>query len=111
MYTPVEIQGKTFKGSGMGYSKTDVDTFVADIAKDYQQLYEENVSLKEQVNNLNASLAHYKDIEKSLQKALVLAETTAEETVASAHKNAVVIEQEAVLKAQSIVADAKVELE
>ena len=44
MYTPVEIQGKTFKGSGMGYSKTDVDTFVADIAKDYQQLYEENVS-------------------------------------------------------------------
>ncbi len=57
------------------------------------------------------SLSQYKEREKSLQKALVLAETTAEETVVSAKKNATVIEQEAVLKAQAIVADAKVELE
>ena len=67
--------------------------------------------MKEEINNLNASLNHYKEIEKSLQKALVLAETTAEETIVGAKKNATVIEQEAVLKAQTIVADAKVQLE
>ena len=38
-------------------------------------------------------------------------ETTAEETILSARKNATVIEQEAILKAQSIVADSKIELE
>ena len=27
MLTPIEIQGKTFKNSGMGYSKADVDSF------------------------------------------------------------------------------------
>ena len=36
---------------------------------------------------------------------------TAEETISSARTNATVIEQEAVLKAQSIVADAKIELD
>ena len=28
MLTPIEIQGKTFKNSGMGYSKADVDSFL-----------------------------------------------------------------------------------
>jgi len=111
MLTPIEIQGKTFKGSGMGYSKADVDVFFQSLYSDYEELYTENISLKEKINNLNESLNHYREIEKSLQKALVLAETTAEETVLSAKKNATVIEQEAVLKAQTIVADAKVDLE
>ena len=81
MLTPIEIQGKTFKNSGMGYSKADVDSFFSTISSDYEALYKENLSLKEKINNLNASLDHYKEIE------------------------------EAVLKAQTIVADAKVELE
>ena len=111
MLTPIEIQGKTFKNSGMGYSKADVDSFFSSLSADFETLYKENLSLKEEINNLNASLNHYKEIEKSLQKALVLAETTAEETIVGAKKNATVIEQEAVLKAQTIVADAKVQLE
>ena len=106
MLTPIEIQGKTFKNSGMGYSKADVDSFFSSVSADFEALYKENLSLKEKINNLDASLSHYKEIEKSLQKALVLAET-----IVGAKKNATVIEQEAVLKAQSIVADAKVELE
>ncbi len=109
--TPIEIQSKSFKGSGMGYQKADVDTFMAQVVSAYEELYKENMSLKEKLDNMTESLNHYKEIEKSLQKALVLAETTAEETVVSAKKNAIVIEQEAVLKAQSIVADAKVDLE
>jgi cell division initiation protein len=111
MLTPIELQGKTFKNSGMGYSKADVDSFFNSLSEDYENLYKENLSMKEKINNLNESLNHYKEIEKSLQKALVLAETTAEETIVGARKNATVIEQEAVLKAQTIVADAKVELE
>lgn len=81
MLTPIEIQGKTFKNSGMGYSKADVDSFFSSVSADFEALYKENLSLKEKINNLDASLSHYKEIEKSLQKALVLAETTAEETI------------------------------
>lgn len=74
-------------------------------------LYRENSELKDKINILNDGINHYKSIEKSLQKALVLAEQTAEDTITSAKANATVIEQEAVLKAQSIVADAKIELD
>lgn len=110
MLTPIDVQAKTFK-SGMGYSKADVDSFLTNLYADYETLYRENMELKDKTSLLNESLNRYKDIEKSLQKALVLAETTSEETIASAKTNAAVIEQEARVKAEAIVADAKQELE
>ena len=110
MLTPIDVQAKIFK-SGMGYSKADVDSFLTNLYADYGTLYRENMELKDKTNLLNESLNRYKDIEKSLQKALVLAETTSEETIASAKTNAAVIEQEARVKPQAIVADAKQELE
>ncbi len=111
MLTPIDIQSKVFRSSGMGYQKADVDAFFSTVFSSYEELYKENNELKEKISAMADNLNHYKEIEKALQKALVLAETTAEETVVSAKKNATVIEQEAVLKAQSIVADAKVEME
>ena len=110
MLTPIDVQAKIFK-SGMGYSKADVDSFLTNLYADYGTLYKENMELKDKTNLLNESLNRYKDIEKSLQKALVLAETTSEETIASAKTNSAVIEQEARVKAEAIVADAKQELE
>lgn len=110
MLTPIDVQAKTFK-SGMGYSKADVDSFLTNLYTDYETLYRENMELKDKVGLLGESLNRYIDIEKSLQKALVLAETTSEETIASAKTNAAVIEQEAHVKAEAIVADAKQELE
>lgn len=110
MLTPIDVQAKIFK-SGMGYSKADVDSFLTNLYADYGTLYKENMELKDKTNLLNESLNRYKDIEKSLQKALVLAETTSEETIASAKTNAAVIEQEARVEAEAIVADAKQELE
>lgn len=110
MLTPIDVQAKIFK-SGMGYSKADVDSFLTNLYADYGTLYKENMELKDKTNLLNESLNRYKDIEKSLQKALVLAETTSEETIASGKTNAAVIEQEARVKAEAIVADAKQELE
>ena len=110
MLTPIDVLAKIFK-SGMGYSKADVDSFLTNLYADYGTLYRENMELKDKTNLLNESLNRYKDIEKSLQKALVLAETTSEETIASAKTNAAVIEQEARVKAEAIVADAKQELE
>ena len=68
MLTPIEIQGKTFKNSGMGYSKADVDSFFSSVSADFEALYKENLSLKEKINNLDASLSHYKEIEKSLEQ-------------------------------------------
>ena len=110
MITPVEIQSKSFK-SGIGYDKKDVDGFITEILENYEELYRSNVELKDKVNMLNEGLQHYKNIEASLQKALVLAEKTSEETIRTAELKAQTIEMEAVNNAKAHTADAKQELE
>lgn len=109
MLTPVEVQSKTFK-SGLGYDKKDVESFRAEVLRSYEELYRTNMELKDKVNVLSEGIQYYKSIEKTLQKALVLAEKTAEETKNNAALEAKRIEKEAQAKASILVADAKNEL-
>lgn len=111
MLTPIELQNKTFKSGGLGYDKKDVDQFFREVNDDYMRLYSENIDLKDKVAALNDALQQYKTMEQTLQKALVLAEKTAEDTKAAAIKNARNIEKEAQTKSQIIMADARNELE
>lgn len=108
MLTPIEIQGITFK-IGRGYKKDDVDSFMKALHHDYEIMYKENMELKEKVSALSEGLQYYKNLEKTLQKALVLAEKTSEETKVAAEKHAEAMEREAKLKADKIIYDAKQE--
>lgn len=110
MITPIELQGKTFK-TGIGYDKKEVESFLNSLLHDYESLYKENMELNDKINVLNEGINYYKEIEKTLQKALVLAEKTAEDTKEAAIKQARAIEKEARTKAQLIVADANNELQ
>lgn len=110
MITPIELQSKTFK-TGLGYDKKEVEGFLNSLLKDYETLYKDNMELNDKLNVLNEGINYYKEIEKTLQKALILAEKTAEDTKAAATKQARAIEEEARTKAQLIVADANNELQ
>lgn len=110
MLTPIEIQRKVLK-TGLGYEKKDVDNFLRDVLADYETLYRENVELTDKINTLSEGIQYYKSIEKTLQKALVLAQRTADETKEVAVKQAGAIEKEARAKAELIIADAHRELE
>ncbi len=111
MLTPVEIQNRVFKSGGLGYDKKDVDSFMKEIVDSYEILYREKMELADKVNVLNDALQNYKTIEKTMQKALMLAQKTAEETQETALRNAHAIEKEAMTKSEIIVSDAKRELE
>jgi len=111
MLTPVEIQNRVFKSGGLGYDKKDVDSFMKEIVDSYEMLYREKMELADKVNVLNDALQSYKTMEKTMQKALVLAQKTAEETQETALRNAHAIEKEAMTKSEIIVSDAKRELE
>ena len=110
MLTPIEIQSKVLK-SGMGYSKKETDLFLDEILQNYQELYNQNLEMKDKVSVLSEGVQYYKNIEKTLQKALVLAEKTAAETKETAQLNASAIENDAKANAKIIVADAKNELD
>lgn len=110
MITPIELQSKTFK-TGLGYEKRDVENFLNSLLSDYEIMYKENMELKDKINTLNNGLNYYKSIEKTLQKALVLAEKAAEDTKEASIKEARAIEEDAKGKAQVILADAQYELQ
>lgn len=104
MITPVEMQSKTFK-TGIGYDKKDVDNFLSELQKSYETMYKENMELNDKINTLNEGINYYKSIEKTLQKALILAEQAAEDTKNAAKKQAKAIEDEANGKASLIISE------
>lgn len=80
MITPLDIENKKFGKQMMnGYSVEEVDDFLYDLTVDYSKNYKEISELRSKVDELNASLAHYKTIETTLQNTLLMAQETAEE--------------------------------
>lgn len=105
MLTPSEIREKTYK-SGLGYDKKEVDLFIQEAAEDYEKLLNENENLNKKVKDLTDSISYYKSIEKTLQKALVIAEKTAQDIKDNALKEARAIETEARANAKMIESNA-----
>lgn len=111
MLAPDELFDYNKLEKGRGYDKKDVDDLLQLVYDNYKDLYFKNVELSDQVKTLNSGLQHYKSIEASLQKALILAEKTADETIQTAKLRADSIIREAESKAQSYTADSHSELE
>lgn len=110
MFTSSEIQEKEFK-TGIGYDKKEVEQFLKELSTDYEALVNENESLKHKLKDATDSLGYYKSIEKTLQKALILAEKTAQDTKAAALREADAIELEARTKATQILENARKQIE
>ena len=67
MITPLDIENKKFSKQMMnGYSVEEVDEFLDDLTEDYEKAYKQNTELKNRVDELEASIAHYKAIEGTL---------------------------------------------
>jgi cell division initiation protein len=110
MFKPSEIQEKTFK-TGIGYDKKEVEQFLSELSTDFEALQQDNTDLRKKLQDANDSLGYYKSIEKILQRALILAEKTAQDTKASAFKEAEAIEMDAKAKANLMLADSKKQIE
>ena len=110
MMSPEEILDKKFE-KGRGYDKKEVDDYLQELYQAYKDLYTQNVEYQDQIRTLNNGLQHYKTIETSLQKALILAEKTADETIQTAKLKAESIIREAENRAATYTSDSKAELE
>ena len=111
MLLPVDLESKVFKVGINGYDKKDVDTFMLEIQEAYATLYKDNHELTAKVEHLTEALNQYKGIEKSLQKALVLAQKASDDVKEQANQQAKLIEEEARYKAKMIIADANTRLD
>ena len=95
MLTPLDIENKRFSKQMMnGYSVEEVDEFLDELGIDFAKKYKELNEANKQIEDLNNSLEHYKNIEATLQNTLVMAQSTAEEVknVAKQQAEQIVIE-------------------
>ena len=80
MITPLEIENKKFSKQMMnGYSVEEVDDFLDDLTVCYEKLYKESNEHQTKIEELEASLKHYKSIEETLNNTLIMAQSTAED--------------------------------
>ena len=49
MITPMDIENKEFKKTFRGYNEEEVDEFLDAVKEDYENLYRENLDLKEKL--------------------------------------------------------------
>jgi cell division initiation protein len=93
--TPVDIQHKTFKKALQGYDRAEVDAFLDEIIETLEDEAHQHAALEAEIADLKERVSHFKAMEESLQNTLVLAQRTADEVKASAHKEADLIREQA----------------
>jgi cell division initiation protein len=106
MLTPLDIHNKEFKRSFRGYNEEDVDEFLDRVIKDYEQLYRENIELKENMDRLNSKLEHFQHMENTLHNTLIVAQETAEEVKLNAKKSTELMIKETEINAQKLIDEA-----
>lgn len=103
--TPIDIQHKTFKKALQGYDRTEVDQFLDEIIETLEDDAQHRAALEAEIADLRERISHFKAMEESLQNTLVLAQRTADEVKASAHKEADLIREQARLAAEREIAN------
>ncbi|HKE37670.1 MAG TPA: DivIVA domain-containing protein [Candidatus Baltobacteraceae bacterium] len=98
--TPIDIQHKQFKKALQGYDRADVDGFLDEVIETLEDEAQHRAALEAEIADLKERISHFKAMEESLQNTLVLAQRTADEVKASAHKEADLIKEQARIGAE-----------
>jgi cell division initiation protein len=103
MLTPIEIENKEFKKVIRGYKEEEVDEFLDIVKEDFEQIYRENLELKEKLTLYQDQINKYDNIGETLKATLITAQSAAEDTCSAANRKAKVIVEEADLKSRQII--------
>ena len=107
MFAPLDLKNKTFTKGFRGYETEEVDKFFAQVVKDFERLYQDNIELKETVERVSAKLEYYQQMEATMQNTLVVAQETADEVKKTSEKKAQLMLDETTAKCDSLKADAQ----
>jgi len=104
--TPVEIRHLKPSTGFMGYQRTSTDALFAEIAASFEDVWRERADLADKVEQLEADLVRYKELESLLRTTLISAERAAAELKEQARREAEVILSEAHAEARRLQRDA-----
>jgi len=101
--TPLDITQKQFARAFRGYSREEVEGFLALVAVEFEALVKETLALRADNQRKAEDIAEYKGRERALQETLVAAQKASEEIRDSARKEAEITISDAELQAEKIV--------
>jgi len=104
--TPLDIHNKEFRKGFRGYVEDEVDEFLDEVVKEFENLLKENVKLKDEIEKLAGQVENYRQLEQTLHNTLIVAQSTAEEVKTAGKKEADLIIREAEANAVRIVEEA-----
>jgi len=108
--SPLDIRQQQFTVRWFrGLDAQEVDTFLEDVAEDYEMLLKENTLLKEQLAALEERSRGLTDREKMLQDTLITTQKLAEDMKEAARREAQIIVREAELRGEKLLEEARAE--
>ncbi|MDP8911138.1 MAG: DivIVA domain-containing protein [Actinomycetota bacterium] len=104
--TPVEIRHVQLGRAPLGYRRGAVDRLHEEIAASFEEVWRDRADLEDRVEQLEAELVRYRELEALLRATLVTAERAATELKDQARREAELILSEAHGEARSITREA-----
>ncbi|HEX9415261.1 MAG TPA: DivIVA domain-containing protein [Gaiellaceae bacterium] len=109
--SPAEIRHVEIGRSLFGYKRTAIDGLLDDIVDSFEQVWRDRADLTDKVEQLEADMLRYRELETLLRTTLVSAERASNELKNQARKEAELIVTEAQNEARAINRDARSEYE
>lgn len=101
--TPLDIHHKEFHHALRGYSEDEVDTFLDEVADEFERLFKENIDLSEKLEAASSKVREYQSMEITLNNTMVSAQRSAENIVGQANEDATTVLRDAEVKAKEII--------
>ena len=102
---------RKFNNSFPGYNKNEVNSFVKNVTTEYESMLNNLKIRDQQIENLKKELEHYKGIESTLNRAILIAEESSQNIKKTAFDESKVIIEDAKRNASRIINNALIKAE
>lgn len=109
--SPLDIRKQEFTKAFRGYEIEEVNAFLQMLAREWEEVRDDNRRLEEQIRGLEDKIKHYERVEEALQEALQTARDSTRKAVNNAEERARLIVRDAEARASEITRDAETRLE
>lgn len=105
--TPRDVRAQPFRRSLLGYDRTSVEEFREQVASELERLLRERAATEERLTNFREQLKAYRDREKSINDAVVMAQQIRQDTEETSRRESAQFVDEAREQAGQLLAQAR----
>ncbi|WP_086444970.1 DivIVA domain-containing protein [Candidatus Enterococcus lemimoniae] len=105
--TPLDIQNKNFSTKMRGYNQDDVDDFLDQVTKDYEDSLQKTRELEKSLKHAEEKLQYFNELKDALNQSIIVAQDTADKVKTSANKESEVIVTSAENTANEMISSAE----